>query len=112
MMTTKYKFKRKPVNVAIYGDKISIPSLVLDEFAIHGTLNADGIPSTNGYTVTHVYTGYAIAKLWKRTSCRKLVMELADLGLNWQYDNPDLIPDEVWAQAKPVIQRWISDPRN
>ena len=109
-MTTIYRFKRKTINVACYDGKIPIPALVLSEFEIHGTLNADGIPSTNGFTVTHTYTGYSIAKLRKQTSCRKLVEAIVDLGLNWQYENPDQIPDEVWTQAKPVIQKWISNP--
>lgn len=110
-MTVKYKFKNKTVNVALYGGKVAIPALVLDEFAIHGTLNADGIPSTLGYTVTHLYTGYAIAKLRKQGSCRSLIEELVSLGLNWQYDDPNRIPNEVYSQAKPIIQRYISDPQ-
>lgn len=111
-MTTRYKFKRKPVMVAVYGEKLSIPSLCLSEFAIHGTLNADGIPSKYGFTVTHIHTGYSIAQLWKRSSCRKLVEDLVTLDLNWQYDDPDQIPDEVWAKAKPIIQSYISNPAN
>lgn len=112
MSATKYKFKRKPVNVAVYGGKIPIPALVLSEFGIHGTLNADGIPSKFGFTVTHIYSGYSIAKLWKRASCRRLVEDLVSLGLNWQYEQPDQIPDEVWLKAKPVIQEYISNPNN
>ena len=107
-----YRFKRKTVNVAIHGGKIPISALVLDEFGIHGTLNADGIPSTLGFTVTHIHSGYSIAKLWKRGSCRRLVEEIVSLGLNWQYEDPEQLPDELWAKAKPVIQKYISKPSN
>lgn len=109
-MAAKYRFKKKTVQVALYDRKEPIPALCLDEFAIHGTLNADGIPSKYGFTVTHIFTGYSLAKFWKRSRARSLVEDLVTLGLNWQFENADDIPDGVWAQAKPVIQKYTSNP--
>lgn len=94
------------VEISLPDGRITVPGDKAGPFAIHRT------PSVFGWTLTHLATGYSLARcLRERETAARLAASLEPM-LDWSFDSPSAVaalPEAVRARIRGVIRGFKRD---
>ena len=108
------KFTKQEIKVSTTPNQppdTPVQALVLGGLAVHGGLNANGTQHNYYYVITHIHSGYKLAEGYKQRNCKRLVEELHNLGIDWNFD-AHFSTDEFREKALPILKEFNSNTNN